>query len=110
MHVSEELSCAGERVARLDDIADGEIITVNLKGEEIALYRVGSEVYATDNICTHGSGRLCDGFLEGYLIECPLHQGAFDIRNGIPMREPADEPIATYVVEIRDGFIYLRPS
>jgi naphthalene 1,2-dioxygenase ferredoxin component len=95
------------RVARLEDLPMGEAIAVNVDGREIALYRVDSGVYATDNICTHGAARLCDGFLEGHLIECPLHQGAFDIRSGAPTRAPAEQAIATYGVEIKNGEIYL---
>lgn len=97
------------RVARLHDVPDGECIAVELQDREIALYRVDSKLYATDNLCTHGAARLCDGFLEGYAIECPLHQGSFDIRSGKALREPAEEPLATYVVEVDEqGEIYIE--
>ena len=36
-------------------------------GRDIALYSVGGAVYATDNTCTHGQARLCDGFLDGHV-------------------------------------------
>ena len=58
------------------------------------IYTVGDAVYATDNICTHGQARLCDGFLDGHEIECPLHQGKFDVRDGRPTCEPVDEAAA----------------
>jgi naphthalene 1,2-dioxygenase ferredoxin component len=97
------------RVACLRDVPDGECVAIELEDREIALYRVDSQVYATDNLCTHGAARLCDGFLEGHAIECPLHQGAFDIRNGQALREPAEEPLATYAVEVDEqGEIYLQ--
>jgi naphthalene 1,2-dioxygenase system ferredoxin subunit len=95
------------RVARLADLADGEATSVELSGLELALYRIADRVYASDNLCTHGGGRLCEGFLEGYSIECPLHQGAFDIRDGTPVRFPAEEPLATYTVEIEGGEVYV---
>jgi naphthalene 1,2-dioxygenase ferredoxin component len=95
------------RVARLDEIAEGEMIEVACGGRELALYRVDSRIYATDALCTHGAARLCYGFLEGYSIECPLHQGAFDIRSGAAMRAPAEEPLATYGVEIEEGEVYI---
>jgi naphthalene 1,2-dioxygenase system ferredoxin subunit len=92
----------------LQDVPDGECIAVELEDREIALYRVDARVYATDNLCTHGAARLCDGFLEGYAIECPLHQGSFDIRDGKVLREPAEEPLATYTVEVDEqGEIYI---
>lgn len=95
------------RVAGLADISDGEVIAVNAGDRELALYRLDSEIYATDNICTHGAARLCDGFLEGYSIECPLHQGTFDVRTGAATRAPAEAPIATYPVEIDGDDIYV---
>lgn len=104
-------SPARRRIACLQDVPDGECIAVELGDREIALYRVDSQVFATDNLCTHGAARLCDGFLEGYAIECPLHQGAFDIRDGKVLREPADEPLATYPLEVDEqGEIYLLLS
>lgn len=97
------------RIARLSDVPDGECIAVELPDREIALYCVDSKLYATDNFCTHGAARLCDGFLDGYAIECPLHQGSFDIRSGKALREPAEEPLATYAVEVDEqGEIYIE--
>lgn len=93
----------------MSDVPDGQGIGVELADREIALFRVDSQVYATDNICTHGAARLCDGFLDGYAIECPIHQAAFDIRNGNVLREPAEDPLATYAVEVDEqGEIYIE--
>ena len=74
---------------------------------DIALFRIGDAVYATDNLCTHGHARLCDGFIEGHEIECPLHQGRFDLRSGQPTCAPATEPIKTYPVRIEGGRVFL---
>lgn len=95
------------RVARLDELPVGDVIGVQVDDREIAVYRLDSGVYATANICTHGAARLCDGFVDGYSIECPLHQGAFDVRTGAVIRAPAEEPIATYAVEIENGDVYV---
>jgi naphthalene 1,2-dioxygenase system ferredoxin subunit len=77
-------------------------------GREIALYSVGDEVFATDNLCTHGPSRLCDGFLLDHEIECPLHQGRFDIRSGQPTCEPVTVALRTYPVRIEGGRVFLR--
>ena len=71
-------------VATLDDFAASDAIAVHAAGREVAIYLVDGTVYATANRCTHGDASLCDGFLEGHEIECPLHQGKFDVRNGRP--------------------------
>jgi len=80
-------------VAATDDVPEDDVIGVQAAGKDLALYSVEGEFYATDNICTHGHARLCDGFLEGAEIECPLHQGRFDVRNGKAMCAPLTEDI-----------------
>jgi naphthalene 1,2-dioxygenase system ferredoxin subunit len=94
-------------VSALDDVPEEDVMGVAVAGRDLALYSVEGEVYATDNICTHGHARLCDGFLEGYEIECPLHQGKFDIRDGRPMCEPVTEAVRTYPVKIENGRVFV---
>lgn len=94
----------------LDDIPEDDVIGVQVQGRDIAFYRIDDDVFATDNICTHGHARLCDGFLEGHEIECPLHQGRFDIRNGKAMCEPLTEDIRTYPVKIEERRVYVALS
>ncbi len=89
------------------ELWDGAGISVLVQGRDIALFRIGDAVYATDNLCTHGHARLCDGFVEGHEIECPLHQGRFDLRSGQPTCAPATEPIRTYPVRIEGGRVFL---
>src|SRR6478736_3894839 len=89
------------------DVPQEDVTAVVVDGREIALYGVEGEVFATDNICTHGHARLCEGFLEGHEIECPLHQGRFDVRNGTPMCAPLTEAIRSYPVKIEAGRVFL---
>lgn len=93
--------------ALLLDVPQDDVIAVAVQGQEIALYGVDGDVYATDNICTHGHARLCEGFLEGHEIECPLHQGRFDIRDGAAKCAPLTENIRTYPVRIDGDKVYL---
>ena len=90
-----------------EDLPTDDVVGVAVDGRDIALYAVGEEVYATDNICTHGHARLCEGFLDGHEIECPLHQGKFDIRNGKPACAPVTEAIRSYPVRIEGGRVFL---
>jgi naphthalene 1,2-dioxygenase ferredoxin component len=94
-------------VAALNDLPVDDVICVAIAGRELALYNVAGEIYATDNECTHGQGRLCDGFLEGTEIECPLHQGRFDVRSGAPACAPVTEPVRTYTVKIDGGRVFV---
>ena len=96
-------------VAAADDIFEGAAIAVTPSGLDIAVYKTeAGEVFATDNICTHGHARLCDGFLEGHEIECPFHQGRFDIRNGQPTLEPCVDAIKSYPVKIDAGRVWVQ--
>lgn len=96
-----------DAIAR-DAVPEGDVVGVVLAGKEIALYEVDGELYATDNLCTHGAARLSDGFLEGREIECPLHQGRFDVCTGKAMCAPLTEDIKTYPVKIENMRVMLR--
>lgn len=91
-----------------DDLPTDDVLGVAVAGRDIALYTVGGAVYATDNLCTHGNARLCDGFLEGHEIECPLHQGRFDVRDGRPTCEPVTTALRSYPVKVEGGRLYLQ--
>ena len=92
----------------VDDLPADDVIGVRVDGRDIAIYTVGDAVYATDNICTHGQARLCDGFLDGHEIECPLHQGKFDVRDGKPLCEPVTDALRSYPTKIEGRRVYLR--
>lgn len=94
--------------AALDDVPEGDVIGVKVAGRDIALYEVEGEIYATDNVCTHGQARMSDGFLEGREIECPLHQGKFDVCTGRALCAPLTENIRTYAVKIENMRVMLR--
>ena len=94
-------------VTYAEDVPEDDVVGIDIAGKSIALYQVEGEIYATDNICTHGNARLCDGFLEGHEIECPLHQGKFDIRNGKAMCAPLTEDVRTYPVKIDDNRVFV---
>ncbi|MDQ2927022.1 MAG: non-heme iron oxygenase ferredoxin subunit [Pseudomonadota bacterium] len=95
-------------VASLDDFAASDAIAVDIGRRQIAIYLVSGVVFATDNRCTHGDARLCDGFLEGHEIECPHHQGRFDIRTGVATGVPAKTALATYPAKLEGGRVLLQ--
>ncbi len=90
-----------------ENIPENDVIGIDIGGKSIALYRIEDEIFATDNLCTHGNTRLCDGFLEGHEIECPLHQGKFDIRNGKAMCAPLTEDVKTYPTKIEGDRVFV---
>ena len=84
---------------------DGGIAKVVAWGLQLALYEVEGQLYCTDNVCTHAFALLTDGWLEDFLIECPLHAGQFDIRTGCGNGPPIDRPVRTYPIRVTDGVV-----
>jgi len=95
-------------VAAYNELFEGAGIAAPVAGREVALFLQDGVVYATDILCTHGDARLCDGFLEGHEIECPYHQGRFDIRTGAATGAPCTEPIRIWPVKVEEGRVWLR--
>ena len=95
------------RVASLADLAEGGLQAVQLNGNEVLLCHTAEGVYAVDNLCTHGAARLCDGKLKGHRVLCPMHGGAFDVRDGSALSRPAVQPLASYDVRIEGDDILL---
>jgi naphthalene 1,2-dioxygenase system ferredoxin subunit len=91
------------RAAALADLPADDALGVLVQGRELALYQVAGEVFATDNRCTHGDALLSEGFLMDYCIECPLHQGQFDVRTGEALCAPVTVAIRTYPARVEGG-------
>ena len=87
-------------VARLGDLVDGEATRVVVDSRPIALVLSGGELYAVDDRCSHADVSLSEGDVEGCFIECWLHGSQFDLRTGNPTCLPANEPIATFTIQI----------
>ena len=94
--------------AAVADVPEGDVIGIRVAGKEIALYEVEGEIFATDNTCTHGQARMSDGFLEGREIECPLHQGRFDVCSGKALCAPVTADLTTYAVKIENLRVMLQ--
>jgi naphthalene 1,2-dioxygenase system ferredoxin subunit len=90
------------------DLFEGAGIAVTPAGHDIAIFKLEDGVYAIDNLCSHGNAKLCDGFVEGYLVECPFHQALFDVRDGTVTCGPATEPAKSWPVKIENGRVFLN--
>lgn len=90
------------------ELDEGAMKGIELGDLQIAIYNVEGEIYATDNICTHAFALLTDGFLDGDVIECPLHGGCFKVKTGEGMGAPISEDIKTYPVRLVDDTIEIN--
>ena len=87
-------------VGSLADLKEGAMKDVDLGEKQLAIYNVGGEIYATDGMCTHAYAMLTDGFLDGDIVECPLHAGCFNVKTGAGLGPPITENLKTYPVRV----------
>jgi 3-phenylpropionate/trans-cinnamate dioxygenase ferredoxin component len=93
-----------------DDFEDEDVEQVKVGPLAIAVYRAKGEFYATQDLCTHEHAYLSDGIVIDCVVECPFHQGRFDVRNGKALGAPVIVPLKTYPVRVVDGRIYVEVS
>ena len=86
----------------LATLAEGKPVRIEKNGEAICVARVGSEVFAIGDVCSHSDASLSEGDISNYKIECWLHGAEFDLRSGEAMTPPAVEALETFEVR-RDG-------
>ncbi|SKY48310.1 Rieske (2Fe-2S) domain-containing protein [Mycobacteroides abscessus subsp. bolletii] len=95
------------RVCAIEELTPGNITRVAVQ-PPVAVYNIDGEFYATADWCSHDKSSLADeGFIEDGQIECGWHFARFCIKSGRVTAPPATEPLATYVVEVSDGVVYL---
>ncbi len=88
------------RLASLSDVPQGEMLIVQFNGDELVLANVDGEIYAFGNECTHRGGPLGEGVLEGVEVECPFHQGRFNVKTGEVVDAPPTDPVPSFQVQV----------
>ena len=78
--------------------------------ELLCLANVAGTIYAVDDDCTHTSGALDQGELEGYILTCPLHLAQFDVRTGTVLRGPARDDLPTYSVRMDENDVLVEET
>ena len=92
-----------------EDIEPEDVIRFDHGGRTFALYRTEDDRYfATDGLCTHEQVHLAGGLVMGSIIECPKHNGRFDITSGQAKGAPVCVDIATYPVKVEGGRVLIR--
>jgi len=98
---------AWHAVADADAIGEDEALAVQAGGAQIAICRSGGALHAVHNVCTHQYALLSDGYVEDGCIECPLHQGRFELATGQAMCAPDTEPVKVYPLKVEDGKVFV---
>jgi NADPH-dependent 2,4-dienoyl-CoA reductase/sulfur reductase-like enzyme/nitrite reductase/ring-hydroxylating ferredoxin subunit len=91
----------------LVQIPDGELFAAHALGKPLAVVRRGNSVRAISAVCTHYGGPLAEGLLVDDTVRCPWHHACFSLRTGEATRAPALKPVAKWLVEQRDGKVFV---
>ena len=97
-----------EKVATVSEIPDPGKTLVEVDDRVVALFHVGGEFFAIDDVCTHDGGPLSDGDLENHSIACPRHGAKFNICTGAALTMPATQPTAAHEVKVEGTDIFVR--
>ena len=97
-----------QAVAKVDEVPPGQSKVVTMNNRTIALFNVEGKVYAIHNLCPHEGGPLSEGRVKGFVVSCPWHDLAFDIRNG-QGTDGGGYCVGSYDVCVEGGDIYVGP-
>ncbi len=95
------------KVAEVDDLDEGELMPIEVDGELVCLAKISNSIYAFTDNCTHISGPLNEGELDGEVLTCPWHGAQFNVCTGKVLRGPARQDIQTYPVRVEGNSILL---
>jgi 3-phenylpropionate/trans-cinnamate dioxygenase ferredoxin subunit len=96
-------------VCALEEIESEDVMRFDYGDRTFAIYCTeDNKYYATDGFCTHEKFHLSNGLVMGNTIECPKHNGRFDIPTGKAKRTPVCVDLVTYPTKIQNGFIFIQ--
>ncbi|MGH8279235.1 MAG: Rieske (2Fe-2S) protein [Gammaproteobacteria bacterium] len=91
--------------ARVGEIADRKSKVIEVNGSDVALFNLGGEYFAIEDICTHDGGDISGGWVEGDRAVCPRHLAEFSIRTGQALKAPAYEGVHSFPTRVRNGVV-----
>ena len=98
---------AETQVCAASDVPENGVISREVGDELVAIYNINGTYYATEARCTHGMADLADGTLDGDVIECNFHFGAFHVPSGKAVQPPCFIALKTFKTEVRDGQVFV---
>lgn len=89
----------------VEALEPGDVTPVTFGTRALAVFDARDGIFVSMSRCTHGAADLCDGHFDGTYIECPLHQGLFDVRDGAAKAAPARVPLRMIEARVVDGMV-----
>jgi Na+-transporting NADH:ubiquinone oxidoreductase subunit F len=94
-------------VAKTAALVQDDVMPFRHEGKQYAIYRISDGYYASSGKCTHAGALLSKGLVIDGKIECPAHQGRFDIKTGKATDSPACDQLEMYPVREIEGSLYI---
>ena len=95
------------RVCTQAEIAPDSVKAFDVGDKRLAVFNIAGKFYVTDDECTHASASLADGMLDGEVIECCMHLGAFHVPTGAVKAPPCAVALRTYKVLIQGDAVFV---
>lgn len=87
----------------IDAFETGTASKVTVGEHAVAIVRIGDDLYAIADRCSHAEASLSEGEVFENEIECPRHGAVFDVTTGAALTLPATKPVDTYEIVIDGG-------
>lgn len=101
------MSAVSQPIGPLADLPSGTARKVEIAGLAVAVVRIGDDVYALGDVCSHANVSLSEGevWCDEREIECPKHGSSFSLITGEPNTLPATQPVPLFDAAVVDGEI-----
>jgi nitrite reductase/ring-hydroxylating ferredoxin subunit len=91
-----------------ENMLEGTMLGISALGKRLIIYKTRIGYFATDRRCTHQAADLMRGYFDEDIVECPVHQGRFNVCTGAALSAPASTPLKTYPVRTEDGKVFVE--
>lgn len=97
-------------ICKKDDVDPDSAKTFYVDEHRLCVVNDGIDYFVVDDLCTHGKAYLSEGYCdtEDCVLECPLHGGLFDYRDGSPQGCPAEKPVRSYAVRLENDRVLIQ--
>ncbi|RIZ65918.1 MAG: non-heme iron oxygenase ferredoxin subunit [Methylococcales bacterium] len=91
-------------------LMNGENSVIDVDGTNVAIFKIGDDFFAIEDVCSHDGTEIASGELDGDEIICPRHGARFCVKTGAVKSAPAYEDIHSYPVRIVDGMVQIKDN
>ena len=95
-------------LSREVELSTGEMKSFKAGDFKVAVAKVGEQLFAFGDTCTHRQCPLSKGELEESIVTCPCHGSQFDVSTGEVVRGPAEDPVPSYPVRVEGDAIQVE--